>query len=395
MSELGELLELLYSARHSFRTARGAIRQRYSWRLTQEVAKRENARRRGGAAGGGSLQVMLFSSRRTEGEEPPPDLHEQQTRFWFEPPDRLREESESQHSSHTTVIDGDLWWTYTPEWGSTSNVGLSEEEAAEAGTRGGGESFRQLLDPSALLAVLEIDEIEIEGDRLLVRARPRDDLDDFHRHTQLHVSAGADRIDLVVDRERGAVLRIAAYLEGAELSVTELEELAFDETFPDGTFVFVPPAGEEVRPPEIFEHREYSLEEAAELAGFTVFEISELPEGPRRSHVHYSPARERPPMHTNVGLFYHLAGSRGSLIVSQHKAGEGGGFGWPGIHPDGPPVEELERDGMRYSILRGDPEEGYGSAVTFERDGTAIQLQAPELDADTLLDLAASLRPVE
>lgn len=33
--------------------------------------------------------------------------------------------------------------------------------------------------------------------------------------------------------------------------------------------------------------------------------------------------------------------------------------------------------------------------MTCERDGTAIQLQSQELDVETLLDLAASLRPVE
>jgi hypothetical protein len=33
--------------------------------------------------------------------------------------------------------------------------------------------------------------------------------------------------------------------------------------------------------------------------------------------------------------------------------------------------------------------------VTLERDGTAIQLQSPELDVEALIDLAASLRRVE
>jgi hypothetical protein len=32
--------------------------------------------------------------------------------------------------------------------------------------------------------------------------------------------------------------------------------------------------------------------------------------------------------------------------------------------------------------------------VTLERDGTAIQLQSQELDADVLLELAESLEPV-
>jgi outer membrane lipoprotein-sorting protein len=392
VSELGELLELLYGARRRFRTARGVLNRRHSWRLMQEAMKRENARRTRGRAGHGSVQLMRFASAGEPAEEPP-DVQEERIRFWFEPPERLREETEAPpHSSHTTVIDGELWWTYSPDWGATSNVGLSDEEASSM-SAGGGEPFRVLLDPSGLPGVVEIDRIDAEGDRLLVRARPRADLDDFHRHTQLHTLSGADELELVVDRERGVVLRLTAYLDGRELSAAQFEELVFDEVFPEGTFVFVPPPGEEIRPPETFAHREYSLEDAAELAGFPVFEIPELPEGQWRLHIHYSPPRERPPIQANVALFYHRADGRGTLVVSQHTAGEGG-FGWPGIHPDGPPLEQLEREGIRYTTCRADPGQGAGAAVTLDRDGTAIQLQSPELDVEALLDLAASLRPV-
>ncbi|HJX49394.1 MAG TPA: hypothetical protein VJ375_16255 [Gaiellaceae bacterium] len=391
MSELGELLELLHGARGSFRTARGVLVHRYSSRLMQEAMKRDNARlsrRRGGS--GATLMTFATSGGSTE---EPPDLHEELIRFWYEPPGRLREETESaQQASRTTVLDGELWWTYSVDWGATSNAGLSEDEASRMGA-GGGEAFRPLLDPSALAGVLEIERVDVEADRLLVHARPRDDLDEFHRHTQLRVLSGADELELVVDRERGVVRRLAGYLDGGELSVTEFEELVFDEVFPEGTFVFVPPAGEEVRSPEAFGHREYTLEEAAELAGFRVFEIPELPEGQWRTHVHFTPARERPPMQANVALFHHRANGRETFIVSQQKAGEGG-FGWAGIYPDGPPFEELQRDGVDYTVIRGDKQQGNGSAVTLEREGTAIQLQSQELDVETLLDLAASLRPV-
>ena len=389
MSELGELLELLYGARRSFRTARGVVRRTYSWRLTLEAMHRENARR--GRRGGGGSMIMFTSG---EGGEEPPDEREDRVRFWFEPPARLREEQDApEGSAHTTVLDGDLWWTYTPTFGAMSNVGVSDDEAVNM-RAGGGEPFRPLLDPSGLLGVLEVEQIDVEAERLIVRARPRDDLEDFHRHVQLHTVSAADELELVVDRERGVVLRLTAFFDGQELSVSELEEIVFDEDFPDGTFVFVPPAGEELRSPETAGHRTYSLEEAAELAGFAVFAIPELPEGPWRLHVHFHPARERTSMPGNVVLFYHRQDGRGTLMVSHRKVGEGG-FGWPGIHPDAPVLEELERDGVHYTVFRADPEQGSGSAVTLERDGTAIQLQSQELDADTLLDLAASLRRVE
>jgi hypothetical protein len=132
MSELGELLELLHEARHRYRTARGVMRRRHNWRLTQEAMKRSNARsRRGGSTG----QVMMFASR--GGAEAQPDVHEEVIRFWVEPPDRLRHEVESSGRSHTTVIDGDTWWMYSPEWGATSNAGLTDEETGNMS--GGGD----------------------------------------------------------------------------------------------------------------------------------------------------------------------------------------------------------------------------------------------------------------
>jgi outer membrane lipoprotein-sorting protein len=391
VSELGDLLELLYGARSSFRTVRGVLRHRHSTRLTQEAMLRENARRASRRAGGGG--AMLQFARGGQAEEPP-DLQEEVTRFWFEPPHRLREETESSSGrGHTTVLDGDLWWTYMPDWGATSNVGVDEDESANVSV-GGGEPFRALLDPSGLLGSLEIEQIDARGARLFVRARPRVDLDDVQRHTQLRMVFGADAFELEVDRTRGVVLRLAAFLSGEELSVSELEGLVFDEDFPAGTFVFVPPPGEEIRPPETGRRRTYSLDEVAPLAGFRVFEIPELPEGHWRQHVHYSAARERPPVPANVAIFYSRGDGRETVILAQRKAGEGA-FGWPGVHPEGPPLEELERDGVEYTLLRGDPQQGSGASVSLDRDGTAIQLQSQELDADVLLDLAASLRPVE
>ncbi|MCW2977622.1 MAG: hypothetical protein JWM06_2903 [Actinomycetia bacterium] len=364
MTELGELLELLHGARHRFRTARGTVRRRHNWRLTQEAMKRENARRTRGRGGYGVSQVILTSAGGPADE--PPDVYEELVRFWFEPPGRLREEVEASPppSSRTVVLDGELWWMYSPDWGATSNAGLSGDEASHM-SAGGGELFRALLDPSGLAGVLEIERIDAEAGRLLVRARPRDDLDSSQRHMRLYGDSGADALELVVDRERGVVLRMTAYLDGRELSVSELEDIVFDEAFPEGTFVFVPPAGEEVRPPEVPRQRAYSLEEAAGLAGFRIFDIPELPEGQWRLHVHLSPARERPPIPANVALFYSRADGRGSIIVGQQRRTDDDGLRWAGAGPAA--FEEIERDGVRYTAARGDPEQGSGSAVTFER----------------------------
>jgi outer membrane lipoprotein-sorting protein len=388
MSELAELLELLHEARHRYRTARGVMRRRHNWRLTQEAVRRSNARSRRGGMG----QVMMFASG-GGGAEEQPDVHEEVIRFWVEPPDRLRYEIESSGRAQTTVIDGDTWWLYSPDWGATSNAGLTDEETGNMSV-GGGEPFRQLLDPSTIAGALEIDRIDAEEKQLVVHARMREDLDGINRH-MLPFMTGADDVELVVDRERGIVRRIVAYLDGQELSTSVLDEIAFDEDFAEGTFVFVPPPGEEVHPPETARQRTHTVAEVVELAGFAVFEIPELPEGQWRVHVHYHAKRERPRMHENVALFYSRSDGRGTVIVSQHDAGAEGAFGWPGVRADEASLEETERDGIRYVVFRGEPDQDMGSAVRLERDGTAVQLQSQDVAAETLLELATSLRPAE
>jgi hypothetical protein len=47
---------------------------------------------------------------------------------------------------------------------------------------------------------------------------------------------GADDYDLVVDAERGVILHLASRLEGRAFDITEVLDVDFDETFPEGTF---------------------------------------------------------------------------------------------------------------------------------------------------------------
>jgi outer membrane lipoprotein-sorting protein len=389
MTDLATVLELLYSARTRYRTACGALAYRHSNALMLQAHRRQAERWNRIPGRGSSMQIAFASSDRAE---EPPDLHEERARFWWQPPDRLREEVESaaHGQTRTTVLNGALWWTYTPDWGATSNVDLDEEERAQH-SAGGGERFKPLLDPSGLLAVLDFTEIIDAADRVHVRARPRDDLEGHVSHFHLHVVGGADEYELELDRETGIVCRIASFLDGRELAVTELTEVALDERFPEDTFVFTPPPGVEVLPPEPARHRQYTLEEAAKAAPFPVFYIPELPEGDWRLHVNYSEARTRPPMPAHVWLIYHRADGLGTLSLAQRPEGEGG-FGWAGYGP--PELETVERDGVSLTIVRSDPERGSQNTVALQQDETAIQLQSQELDVDTLIRLAVSLEPV-
>jgi hypothetical protein len=45
--------------------------------------------------------------------------------------------------------------------------------------------------------------------------------------------------------------------------------------------------------------------------------------------------------------------------------------------------------------MRGDPDQGRQNTVSWERDGTALQLQSAEIDLEALLDLAPTVKRAE
>lgn len=396
MSELAELLELLHGARRRYRSVRGTLRHWWRMSLSEEARERwELTMREAGEAHGSSFAVAV-----SMGEGPPrepPDRQERVVRFWSEPPARLREEAEimaPERYEHVTVRDGKRWWTYSPDWGAISNVGADDEAGAmSAGT--GGELWQLLVDPAGWIPGLDFEagvEVDLLGRRAIrVRATSRvsSGSDPFVFRGQLPV--GADGYELLIDRERGVVLRAAALLDGEEFWVCELEQLVFDEEFPPETFVFHPPPGEEIHGPDIGLHEPMTIEEAAERASFAVFYVPELPDGRWDLHVMYSPTRKRPPMKESVHLAYHRADATHHLMITERSA-EASEPGWTA---DGPPdvaQDEVERDGVSFAIYRPGPRYGIPLTVVFERDGTAIQASSQNLDEETLLELAASMR---
>ena len=85
----------------------------------------------------------------------------------------------------------------------------------------------RLLDPSALLGAYRFD---VTGetavlDRAAVEVAAT-------RRAGVHAydfGLLAEELALLVDNERGVLLRVAVIVEGEEISVTEIREIAFDE----------------------------------------------------------------------------------------------------------------------------------------------------------------------
>jgi hypothetical protein len=293
VSDVGDLLELLYGASDRWQTVRCSVRGWNDTELQRRAIERWQA-----AQGQGSSQVMMFGI----GEhKPPPREYEFTQRVWIVKPDRLREESE--HG--TTVSHGDLWWSWSEHGGLMSN-----EKDRELTGQKASDAHPLHLSPALLIPGLRFGTIERIGDALVATARPRG-IPHVHFGQPVH---GADEHRLTVDAVRGVVLRIESFIDGRLFSSSQLVDAVFDEPIPDEVFVLERPEGVEARSPRELSPR-VTLEEAAELAPFPVFAISELPEGNWRHHVHY----HRPPRaeDQSVHITYHRADARGFITLAQ------------------------------------------------------------------------------
>jgi len=370
VSELGDLLELVYGAGDRWRTARLTLREWQHTRRTREAIERLQERQ----SGGGGRMMMSYA---VGGRGPPePEVVEHVVRTWLDG-ERAREEREGPYAFPTLgVRDGDRWWQYSEPYGASANE-------AEPGVQSGiGEAALALLDPAHVLGILRLEpagEIVVaERPAILVRGAPRD-RDGFYPH---RLGFGAEAYELVIDRERGVLLRTTALLDGEPMSSTEVLELAFDEEFPPGTFVFELPEGETFRP--LFPRPEHvTLERAAELAPFTVLAPAEVPSD-WQLHVLYLPAEERPPQPPSVTLHYHSRDAGQQLNVAETAAGAEDRHAW---------LTWEEAGGVRVA----GPAEPYGLEPGYaqvEREGTRATLSSAELPRERIAALARSLRPV-
>lgn len=311
-------------------------------------------------------------------------------RVWLAPPDRAREEREGADDEGFGVRRGPLWWHYSPSSGATSN-----EHEPEVGG-GIGEELWWLLDPAPLIGFLDFDSMadgrQAGRPALRVRAVPRDlAVGDAWPLFRLGAD-GADELLLDIDAERGALLRIEARFDGRPLFVSEVTEIAFDETFPDEVFAFTPPPGEEVRSlrDQFALQRDLTIEQAVARAPFTVWIPSRLPQG-WETQIVFAGENDRPSIAPQVLLHYRSPDGTHAVNIAESPAGH------PGEHSDYDharpnPWEEIERDGRRFEIR--EPAESWQPAqVRLQLDGTHIRIDSSDLTADWLADFAARLVP--
>lgn len=200
--------------------------------------------------------------------EPAPEVGEEIWRWWSQEPDRLKVEFAVGNETVTAWFQGSTWWSWSPSQGARTNEG--RENVGHG--KGPGEA---LVSPARAARVLDFEllgELSFLGrPAYRLRARPftRGDFD-LHK-----LGSGADEYELVVDAERGFLLRAEARLGAKPFRALEMTEMVVDAELPAGIFTPEAPEGERF---EYFEHhRRLTLEELPGSVPFKVFVPAKAP----------------------------------------------------------------------------------------------------------------------
>jgi len=359
VSELGEVLELLHTSAVRWRTIRMAG---YQWFDPGQA-------------------VAAFLSRHPDAVShgprnagPPAGPTIERWRLWIERPDLKRAEFEAGGETVSVVIAGNRWCSWSPSRGARTDSG----ENSSHGT-GPGEP---LLWTAMLLPALDV---ETRGRTTLLgraaislEARPRGEDDGG---SLVHLGMGAERYELVVDAERGILLRSEALLDGRAFKVVEVEEVAFDQDLSPEMFSLTAPSGEGFEAER--SHRQLPFAELSSAVPFTVL----VPEHP--DMVHEDGSIESPDPRLGRPLAVRFSYER--------QQGQPGPVPFVAFAESAEPMPEL-KDGWRtiddLRVRDEGSERRPRYRVVFQRRGTHVEMQSAELALEEVLALARSLVPL-
>jgi hypothetical protein len=339
-----------------------------------EAFQREIAHRRGTVAAFGHAPTTVEASGR-----------EERWALWVAPERRIRAEFSVGNEQLVAVLQGDRWWHWSPSAGGQTNAA----DPADGGSHGTGPGAA-LLETVAILPALTF---EITGHTetvgrpaVAVTATPELSARDRFVPTALHgIGSGADEYLLMVDIDRGVLLRSEARMGGEPFRVLEVDGVGFDEELPPETFALELPAGQAFEAPP--EYPELSLERLPGEVPFTVLvpehppvatEPSDPVEPPRAMIMPAAP-RWNMPAHAHIN--YELGSGR---MLSLRESAE-------------PlPVREGQDLTPRGDLLVG--RDGISSSprptVRMSRSGTHVELEAVGMSIEELVELAGTLVPL-
>ncbi len=229
-----EVADLLFGARERYRTVRATIEHRRRGTLATEAERR--------------YTEYGFSHGILSNFDPPYHVPRYRTyedlaetsRLWHERPDRWRQETDHADGSGTEyrVADGKgPWWYY--EVPDHAPYRAHYSPANPHGEFSADKELACLLDPFreryGFECTLRIaGEAHVTG-RKTIEVKAKAISWDYAPVGPFW--DGADDYLISVDAEVGVILRFVSLLRDEECDSFEVTELAFDETFPEGTFV--------------------------------------------------------------------------------------------------------------------------------------------------------------
>ena len=360
MTELPRVLELLHDADESFATVAATIRK---WQ--DDEREQQALRRLSQDSTGGSFSVTVYgpTDEGSDGEV------EDVVRVWLQRPNHVRIETGGRWPS-LQVSDGRTTWS------RSEAMGTAEVWSAD----GPLEDVPMLLRPAGLMSL----QLEVGGrERFLganafrVRARPRAGGAERDWVALGGWALGADAYDVIVDAERGILLRAAALLDGEEFAVMEMAELDFDRPLDARLFRLEEAPGEGVRGPgEAFPppFEESTIPAVAAAAPFTVF----VPTGlgaEWEASPHFQLADEQFRLPPSVTIHYTTNDGDKQFTLVQRSRDTAAGKS----------SDEL------LIVFDGDP---ITEPISVELAGTSIDIQGGRgMDRNGLQAIAASLAP--
>jgi hypothetical protein len=365
---LGEILELLHDAGQRACPARLTVVEWTHRSRSAAAFDRFMAERHGGRVGSASAPVVLAGN-----AGPPPDETSRTTILALESSTRYREESAGvQAGKRYQVRDRERWVVWDTDWGAVTDE--TEQEGGPPST-----SYAFLLDPVGLVGAYRLEgtgEVEIAGRAAhRLRAVPRAGSEGATA-VVFSLGAGADELDLAIDAERGALLRVEAQLRGEPFHRLEVTDIAYGPV-PADTFVPLLPPGAVAsrwqRPDRL------PLHELQGAAPFPVLAPARIPDGWRLVESLFTAARARPAVEAEVSLLYTSPDGAYTVGVSE-RAAAGIGREWL----------DWTRDGELQIADAGEHVEPRHH-VRVERDGTVVELSGA--DPSLLRDLARTLVP--
>ena len=251
--ELGDLLELLYTAHNRFFSIQVTWQYGYRVDIMNEALEKWAAQYPPGS-------VSALKSKSAQGTQNENEM-KIRWRVWWQKPSCWRDEDQIEGQGTTTRIfcEG-RWWSFNSASRKLYTNVVPQEKSPHLRIHDSksptGARFTHLedvinevplLDPSFLLASHDLQPMEstvyAEQDAVRVRAVFRKGKDVAR---DPFFWGAADEYELLVAKEQGILLRYAAKLRGQEFAIASVDHVVFDEPIPESVFSFTPPANTSV-----------------------------------------------------------------------------------------------------------------------------------------------------